>query len=133
RDHRRRHSARGGGGHEVLVLPPGLQVQLPGDARVVSVAILVLAAGGSRRLGSPKQLLAFRGTTLLDVTLATAREAALDQVVVALGGGADEVRARVDLSGTVPVVNPDFGDACATSIRSALHHVRHDAEGIVLL
>ena len=70
---------------------------------------------------------------MLDVTLSTARAAALDQVVVALGGAADEVRDRVDLSGTVPVVNPDFGDGCATSIRSALHHVRHDAEGIVLL
>src|SRR4029079_4514058 len=103
RDHRRRHSARGGGGHEVLVLPPGLQVQLPGDARVVSVAILVLAAGGSRRLGSPKQLLAFRGTTLLDVTLSTARQAALDQVVVALGGAAEEGQGPVDPTRTPAV------------------------------
>jgi len=99
----------------------------------VSVAALVLAAGGSRRLGSPKQLLAFRGTTLLDVTLSTARAAALDQVVVALGGAAEQVQARVDLTCTEPVLNPDFGDGCATSIRSALAHVRDDTEGIVLL
>ena len=39
------------------------------------VAVVVLAAGGSRRLGRPKQLLEFRGATLLDATLATARSA----------------------------------------------------------
>ena len=37
------------------------------------VAGLVLAAGGSRRLGQPKQLLPFGPATLLDHTLNTAR------------------------------------------------------------
>ena len=97
------------------------------------VAVLVLAAGGSRRLGRPKQLLDYRGATLLDATLATAREAGTAQVVVALGGAADEVIERVDLAGTEVVLNPDFGDGCATSIRTALTHVRDDAAGVVLL
>ncbi len=97
------------------------------------VSALVLAAGGSRRLGSPKQLLAYQGATLLDVTLDRVRGAALDQVVVALGGAADEVQEQVDLTGVDVVLNPDFGDGCATSIRTALGRVRNDADGIVLL
>ncbi|GAA2142658.1 NTP transferase domain-containing protein [Nocardioides koreensis] len=99
----------------------------------MTTAALVLAAGGSRRLGQPKQLLAYRGATLLDATLGTARRAGLDQVVVALGGAADEIRDRVDLEGVDVVVNPDFGDGCATSIRTALARVRDDAAGVVLL
>lgn len=99
----------------------------------MSVAAVVLAAGGSRRLGQPKQLLAYRGATLLDATLSTARAAALPQVVVALGGAADEVRETVDLAGVEVVLNPDFGDGCATSIRTALARVHDDAEGVVLL
>jgi len=99
----------------------------------VTVAAVVLAAGGSSRLGQPKQLLAFRGATLLDATLATARSAGLAQVVVALGGAADEVLGRVDLSDVDVVLNPDFGDGCSTSIRSALVQVSDDAEGLVLL
>ena len=99
----------------------------------MSVAALVLAAGGSRRLGQPKQLLAYRGATLLDATLATARAAGLPQVVVALGGAADAVREAVDLTGVDVVLNPDFGDGCATSIRTALARVEVDAEGVVLL
>ena len=104
------------------------------DARVTGpVSVVVLAAGGSRRLGQPKQLLAFRGATLLDATLATARAAGADQVVVALGGAADEVPSAVDLAGLDVVLNPDFGDGCATSIRTALTRVRDDADGVVLL
>ncbi len=97
------------------------------------VAALVLAAGGSRRLGEPKQLLAYRGATLLDATLTAARGAGFEQVVVALGGAADEVQARVDLSDLDVVVNPDFGDGCATSIRSGLDHVHPAMHGLVLL
>jgi len=52
---------------------------------------------------------------------------------VALGGAAGEVRERVDLSGVDVVLNPDFGDGCSTSIRSALTEVRDDADGVVLL
>ncbi|MCW2791380.1 MAG: hypothetical protein JWO76_478 [Nocardioides sp.] len=99
----------------------------------MNVSLVVLAAGGSRRLGRPKQLLAYRGATLLDATLATARAAGLGQVVVALGGAADEVRERVDLGGVDVVLNEDYGDGCATSIRSALAAVRADADGVVLL
>ncbi|HEX3222738.1 MAG TPA: nucleotidyltransferase family protein [Nocardioides sp.] len=97
------------------------------------VAALVLAAGGSRRLGQPKQLLAYRGATLLDATLATVREAGFEQVVVALGSAADEVQARIDLSDLDVAVNPDFGEGCATSIRSGLDHVHPAMHGLVLL
>lgn len=99
----------------------------------MSATIVVLAAGGSRRLGQPKQLLVYRGATLLDATLATARAAGLGQVVVALGGAADAVREQVDLRDVDVVLNPDFGAGCATSIRTALTRVRADAEGVVLL
>jgi molybdenum cofactor cytidylyltransferase len=97
------------------------------------VAALVLAAGGSQRLGTPKQLLAYRGATLLDATLATVRSAGFEQVVVALGGAAEEVKAAVELSDFDVVVNPDFGDGCATSVRSGLDHVHPAMHGLVLL
>ena len=65
----------------------------------MSVGCLVLAAGSSRRLGQPKQLLPYRGRPLLDAVLDTARSVGADQLVVALGGAGDEVRERVDLTG----------------------------------
>jgi molybdenum cofactor cytidylyltransferase len=97
------------------------------------VAGLVLAAGGSQRLGRPKQLLPFAGATLLDHTVATARACAFDQLLVAVGGDADEVRARVNLEGADVVVNPGFGTGCSSSIAVAIDALDPRATVLVLL
>jgi molybdenum cofactor cytidylyltransferase len=95
---------------------------------------VVVAAGSSRRLGSPKQLLPFRGATLLDATLTTARACGFDQLLVTLGGdAADRIRAEVDLTGTEVVESPTPTEGCASSIRAAVDAVDPEADGIVLL
>jgi molybdenum cofactor cytidylyltransferase len=102
-------------------------------ARDPFVAGLVLAAGGSRRLGRPKQLLPFGPATLLDHTVVTARGCAFDQLLVAIGGSADAVRERVDLSGADVVVNDGYGAGCSSSIAAALGAVDERADVLVLL
>ena len=94
---------------------------------------LVLAAGGSMRLGEAKQLLPYRGRTLLDATLDTARACGFDQLLVTLGGSAPEVRERVDLSGTTVVENAEFSTGCGSSIATAVRAAEPRAEGLVLL
>jgi len=96
-----------------------------------STSGLVLAAGGSARLGRPKQLLPFGGRTLLDHTLEVARGCEFDQLVCVLGGAAEEVRATVDLAGVEVVVNDVFGRGCSSSIAAALPVVSGDV--LVLL
>jgi molybdenum cofactor cytidylyltransferase len=97
------------------------------------VAGLVLAAGGSRRLGRPKQLLPFNGATLLDHTVATARACEFDQLLVAVGGESDKVRSRVDLTGSDVVVNPGFGAGCSSSIAVAMEALDPATTVLVLL
>ncbi|MEA2341470.1 MAG: molybdenum cofactor cytidylyltransferase [Solirubrobacteraceae bacterium] len=97
------------------------------------VAGLVLAAGGSRRLGQPKQLLPFGGATLLDHTLGTARACAFDQLLCAIGGSADAVRSAVDLSGAEVIVNAGFGAGCSSSIAVAVAALDPRADVLVLL
>ena len=94
---------------------------------------LVLAAGGSRRLGEPKQLLPYGSGTLLDHALETARASGFDQLIVAIGGSSGEVRSRVDLSGAEVVENPDFGEGCSSSIAAGLSALDPRAELIVLM
>jgi molybdenum cofactor cytidylyltransferase len=93
----------------------------------------VLAAGGSRRLGQPKQLLPFGDATLLDHTLATARACSFDQLLCVLGGASEPVRAAVDLSGAEVVVNQAFGEGCSSSIAAALGAVDPRSDVLVLL
>ena len=97
------------------------------------VAGLVLAAGGSRRLGRPKQLLPYGGATLLDHTVATARACEFDQLLVALGGDTGKVRERVNLSGTQVVVNRDFGAGCSSSIAVAMRALDPAVTTLVLM
>ncbi|MDB1086432.1 nucleotidyltransferase family protein [Streptomyces sp. ACA25] len=94
---------------------------------------IVLAAGASRRLGQPKQLLPYRGTTLLDASLGTARDCGFGQLLVALGGAEDEVRRQVDLTGTEPVTVPGHGLGCGSSLSTAVTRVDPRADGVILL
>jgi molybdenum cofactor cytidylyltransferase len=99
----------------------------------VFVTGLVLAAGGSIRLGEAKQLLPYRGRTLLDATLDVARACGFDQLLVTLGGSAEAVRATVNLDGTTGVENPEFSAGCGSSISAAVGATAARAEGLVLL
>ena len=90
-------------GEPVYFCGPGLPRRLRSRARrwparaEPFVCGLVLAAGGSRRLGRPKQLLPYGSDVLLEHVLGDARECPFDQLVCVLGGGSAEIRRTVDL------------------------------------
>ncbi len=94
---------------------------------------LVLAAGGSKRLGAPKQLLRYDGRTLLDHVLDTARACDFDQLLCVIGGSAEEIRGRVDLTSVDVVKNQHFGEGCSSSIAAALSNVDPRADVLVLM
>jgi molybdenum cofactor cytidylyltransferase len=94
---------------------------------------LVLAAGGSTRLGRPKQLLAYGDGTLLGHALDVARECGFEQTIVAIGGSADEVRHGVDLADLDVVVNDAYGEGCSSSIAAALAAVDPRCDVLVLM
>lgn len=97
------------------------------------VSGLVLAAGGSQRLGQPKQLLPYRSRPLLAHVIATARACRFDQLLCVLGGAADAIRERVDLGGVQVVENRNFGAGCSSSIAAAVHAIDPRSERLVLL
>jgi molybdenum cofactor cytidylyltransferase len=99
----------------------------------MTVTGVVLAAGSSRRLGTPKQLLPYRDTTLLGATLRAARAAGFDQLIVTLGGAAQAVRGAVPLDGADVVAVGDAATGCSASLRAALERVDPRAAGIVLI
>jgi molybdenum cofactor cytidylyltransferase len=96
------------------------------------IAALVLAAGSSRRLGQPKQLLPYGGATLLGTTLAGVRRFGFDQLIVALGGAAAGVRSTVDLTGFDVVDNVHYTSGCSSSIVSALDVIDENVDGFFL-
>ena len=96
------------------------------------ITALVLAAGSSRRLGQPKQLLEYRGATLLDATISRVLDFGCAQTLVTLGGAAPEVRQIVDLSAVHVVDSLHHTDGCSSSLVSALDAIDDDADGFFL-
>jgi molybdenum cofactor cytidylyltransferase len=94
---------------------------------------LVLGAGGSQRLGRPKQLLPYRDGTLLGHVVGVARTCSFHQLVLALGGAAEEVREHVDVQGAEVVVNDAYGEGCSSSIAAALRAVDPRCDVLVLM
>ena len=101
--------------------------------RAPSVTGVVLAAGRSSRLGTPKQVLPYRETTLLGASLDVARDCGFDQIIVTVGIAEPLIRDAVDLAGVDVVSVDDAGTGCSASLRVALGRVSPQAAGIVLL
>lgn len=81
------------------------------------IAALVLAAGSSRRLGTPKQLLDWGGRPMLNVVVDRVKAWPVDSVWVVLGAHADEILDACQFEGVNVVINEDYEEGLASSLR----------------
>lgn len=88
-----------------------------------NIGIVILAAGTSSRLGTPKQLLQFRGKSLLQNTVDAAVSSDANRVVVVFGANADEISKKVDKSKVSSIVNTDWSEGMASSVRNGLNEL----------
>ncbi|MFC9334714.1 nicotine blue oxidoreductase [Arthrobacter sp. NPDC057009] len=95
---------------------------------------ILLAAGAGTRLGrGPKALLPFRGRTLVEVLADVLLDGGCREVVVVLGAGAGDVRARTDLARHVVVENPAWAGGMGSSFRLGLETARPEDHVLVAL
>ncbi|MCI0426124.1 MAG: nucleotidyltransferase family protein [Actinobacteria bacterium] len=86
----------------------------------MSTVALILAAGGSRRLGRPKQLEPWGETNLLGHVIRKAATFGVDEVWVVLGHDWERILSETDLGGAVVVENPEWEEGIASSLRVGL-------------
>jgi molybdenum cofactor cytidylyltransferase/nicotine blue oxidoreductase len=89
----------------------------------VSIAAVVLAAGGGRRYGMPKALVEYQGSLLVERAVRTA-SAVCDPVLVVLGAQAVDVWRAADLGGATVLANKDWETGMASSLRTGLDGLR---------
>ena len=88
----------------------------------MNITALILAAGASSRMGSPKALLLYRGETFLDRLIGSCRQAC-DEVVVVLGLHAGEIRAGIRHQANF-VLNPDPDRGQLSSLQCGLAEIK---------
>lgn len=98
--------------------------------------IIILAAGESKRLGKPKQLLSFDGNTLLTRVANTACESGLKPVIAVLGANDDKISTTLNIPGLMVVKNDDWKEGMASSIRiglTSMLDLAPQVDGVIVL
>ncbi len=88
-----------------------------------SYGIILLAAGQSARLGKPKQLLNYKGKTLLEHSLQVAIETQLQPIITVLGANADLLKKSIEQFSTKVVINQQWSEGMASSIRCGMEEL----------
>ncbi len=84
------------------------------------LAAAILAAGESKRMGQPKALVPFQGSTFVEHLIAATRHARVGSTRVVLGAGAEEIRAQLKIDPAWVVVNADWPKGHLSSIHAAI-------------
>jgi molybdenum cofactor cytidylyltransferase len=95
-----------------------------------NTGIVILAAGASRRLGTPKQQVRFQQQSLLQRIIHTAQQTAARPVVVVLGAFADAILPEVQGANAATVINPDWESGMGSSIQTGIREILRISESV---
>jgi molybdenum cofactor cytidylyltransferase len=87
------------------------------------VAIVILAAGSSSRMGQSKQLLGVHDTTMLTHAITVALHARPAVVAVVLGAHAKQHRESIQFMPVTIVLNNEWETGMGSSLKAGLHHI----------
>jgi molybdenum cofactor cytidylyltransferase len=95
---------------------------------------IILSAGESKRMGTPKQLLPWGKTIVLQRVVDVASASQLEMIFVILGYRADEIASRIALSPQSRIlVNQDFSEGMSSSVKCGIRNAPPDAEAFMIL
>jgi molybdenum cofactor cytidylyltransferase len=94
------------------------------------ISAIVLAAGKSERMGSPKALLPISGRTFLENVLDAISRTSIEQIIVVVGHHQKEIEASLRLPSVV--FNPDYEKGMITSFQAGIRALSWDASGAFL-
>lgn len=103
---------------------------MSGEAKVAGI---ILAAGVASRMGKTKQLLPFRGKTILECVVDSALASSLHRVVVVLGHRADLLAPLLAGRDVEAVVNPRYREGQSSSLKAGLAAITKESDAVLFL
>ena len=96
------------------------------------VSAVVLAAGGSRRMGGIKQLMPVAGTPMIERVFRALAGTAVAEVIVVLGSCAGEIAPHIPPHCRT-VMNPDWPSGLSTSLKAGLAELSPRSQAVLFL
>jgi len=97
------------------------------------LAVAILAAGQSRRMGQPKALVPYQGLTFVERLLEVTRHPRIGLTRIVLGANAEEIRAKLSVAPASIIVNPDWPKGQLSSLQAAIRSLPPQiTEGLLL-
>jgi len=100
------------------------------------IAIIILAAGESTRMGTPKQLLPWKNKTLLAHTIELAKKIRPKDIFVVLGANSERIGPTISDTELFIVKNPSWQEGMGSSIACGVEHViskKKEYHGVLIL
>ena len=95
---------------------------------------IILSAGESKRMGTPKQLLPWRKTIILQQVIDNAQASRLGMILLVLGYCADDIAGKIRASSKIrTLVNHDFKTGMSSSVKCGIKNAPAKAEAYMLL
>ena len=89
-----------------------------------SCGIIMLAAGSSGRMGSPKQLLPYKNKSLLQYLINESKTSFANSIVVVLGANAAAIQTGLQTETIHITINDEWNEGMASSIRCGINELK---------
>jgi molybdenum cofactor cytidylyltransferase len=95
--------------------------------------VIILAAGLSSRMGSPKQLIKFNNETLVRRAVSTAAKTGTGNIFVVVGSSSSDIKNELSGLSVTIIDNPDFHEGIASSIVAGIKGLPADSRAALIM
>tara|TARA_B100000809_G_scaffold263455_1_gene316753 strand:- start:163 stop:744 length:582 start_codon:yes stop_codon:yes gene_type:complete len=99
----------------------------------MNVALVILSAGSSTRMGTAKQLLPIKDTTLLGLSITNALETNANKVICVLGSNAETIKESISQFDIEVTINNNHQEGLSSSIAKGLNYIENKNFDAVLI
>ena len=96
------------------------------------ISAILLAAGESKRMGKPKQLMPWGKSTILVQAIDNLKSSTVDEIIVVLGYKAEEIAKTITTKPVKIAINPDYKQGMSTAIIAGLKLVSSQPQAVML-
>jgi len=100
-----------------------------------NIATLIMAAGSSSRMGTPKQLLSWRNTTLIENAIINVLQLKISKPIVVLGANSEQITPKIETYPIKIIHNPNWNSGLGNSIAFGVNYIQNNykVDGVLII